>query len=243
MLVRLTQIISSEKEELQMNKQSNTTPLSVLCSALTAFAALVINGLGVYLTIHADIGAGPWDVLNLGLSHTFGILYGNASITVSVIILLIDIWMKEPIGLAMFIDAFTVGKAVDFFDRMNFIPRAASLPGSIAMMLVGLTVMGYTQFLYMRSALGCGPRDTLLVGLAKIFRRIPIGAVSIAMLSMATFVGWLLGGPVGIGTLICAFCAGPIMQFAFRTVHFNATEVRHQRLSDSAKVFTGKVSG
>ena len=75
-----------------------------------ATVALFINGFGVYLTIHANIGAGPWDVFNLGLSKTFGILYGTASILVSSAILCIDIALKEPIGIAMFIDAVVVGK-------------------------------------------------------------------------------------------------------------------------------------
>ena len=104
------------------------------------------------------------------------------------------------------------------------------------MMLIGLVVIAYTQFGYMAAALGCGPRDTLMVGLAKRAKKIPIGAVSIALQSLVTFVGWLMGGPVGIGTLIFAFCAGPIMQFAFQTVHFDATEIRHQHLGESAKV-------
>ena len=104
------------------------------------------------------------------------------------------------------------------------------------MMLIGLVIMAYTQYTYMIASLGCGPRDTLLVGLSKRLHRLPIGAVSIGLLSTATTIGWLLGGPVGIGTLICAFATGPIMQFAFRTVHFNATCVNHQRLRDSIKV-------
>lgn len=223
-----------------MKHIANHSLSGIAANSLKAFIALIINGLGVFLTIHASIGAGPWDVLNLGLSKTFGILYGNASITVSLIILIIDICMKEPIGIAMFIDAFTVGKAVDFFDHLHIIPQPTSLPGSVVMMLIGLTIMGYTQYLYMDACLGCGPRDTLLVGLAKIFHKIPIGVVSIIMLSMATFVGFLLGGPVGIGTLICAFCAGPIMQFAFRTVGFNATGIVHQNLAQSAAVLRKK---
>ena len=89
----------------------------------------------------------------------------------------------------------------------------------------------------MIASLGCGPRDSLLVGLTKRMKRIPIGAVSIALLGTATLIGWLLGGPVGIGTLICAFLQGPIMQLAFRTVRFDATTVHHQRLRDSVKVF------
>lgn len=88
----------------------------------------------------------------------------------------------------------------------------------------------------MLAALGCGPRDTLLVGLKKRLRRVPIGAVSIGLLGSATLIGWLLGGPVGIGTLICAFAAGPIIQFAFWTVRFDATQVSHQQLSESLRL-------
>lgn len=203
---------------------------------LLAAAALFVNGFGVYLTIHADIGAGPWDVLNLGLSGTFGILYGNASILVSVIILVIDIIMREPIGIAMFIDALVVGKAVDFFDLMDIVPSTDNIFLSILMLFCGLVIMGYTQYYYMKAALGCGPRDTLLVGLSRRFRRIPIGILSIILLSAATFAGYLLGGPVGIGTLICAFASGPIMQLAFHTVHFNAAGISHQRISVSLGV-------
>lgn len=225
---------------MNCNLTTNNSRRSIVCNAMLAAVSLFINGLGVYLTIHANIGAGPWDVFNLGLSKTLGILYGSASITVSLIILLVDIALREPIGIAMFIDALVVGKAVDFFTWLDAVPTPATVPGSIAMIFVGLVIMGYTQFLYMRAALGCGPRDTLLVGLARHMSRIPIGVVSIVVLSMATLVGWLLGGPVGIGTLLCAFCAGPIMQFAFRTVHFDATAVRHQRIIDSVKYLARK---
>ena len=215
----------------------NTTPKAILLNMLLAIVSLFVNGFGIYLTIQANLGAAPWDVLSLGLSKTFGILYGTASVTVALMILLIDILMKEPIGIAMFIDAFVVGKSVDFFNWLSPVKPCASLWTGVPVMLLGLVILAYTQFTYMLAALGCGPRDTLLVGLAKRVRRVPIGAVSIALLSSATLIGWLLGGPVGIGTLICAFAAGPIMQLAFRTVRFDATSIRHQRLRDSARVF------
>ncbi|MBE7009135.1 MAG: hypothetical protein E7422_08380 [Ruminococcaceae bacterium] len=203
---------------------------------LIAAASLFINGFGVYLTIQANIGAAPWDVLNLGLSRSLGILYGTASIAVSLTILLIDVLLREPIGIAMFIDAVVVGKAVDFFNHIHAVPPCRSLLTSIPVLIVGLFVLAYTQYAYMAASLGCGPRDTLLVGLAKRVKRVPIGAVSIALLSTATLLGWLLGGPVGLGTLLCAFGAGPVMQLAFRTVRFDATGIRHQRLRDSARV-------
>jgi len=217
--------------------RKDETPGAILLNMLLAAGSLFVNGFGIYLTIQANLGAAPWDVLNLGISKTLGILYGNASVAVSLTILAIDVLMREPIGIAMFIDATVVGKSVDFFNWLHPVPKCSSPLVGVPVMLLGLVILAYTQFTYMAAALGCGPRDTLLVGLAKRVRRIPIGAVSIALLSSATFVGWLLGGPVGVGTLICAFAAGPIMQLAFRTVRFDATGIRHQRLRDSLKVF------
>ena len=215
----------------------NRTRSAILLNILLAAVSLFVNGFGIYLTIQANLGAAPWDVLNLGFSKALGILYGTASVTVSLTILGIDVLLKEPIGIAMFIDAVVVGKSVDFFNWLGVVPPCASPLTGIPVMLVGLVILAYTQYTYMLAALGCGPRDTLLVGLAKRLRRVPIGAVSIGLLGSATLIGWLLGGPVGVGTLICAFASGPIMQFAFRTVRFDATAVRHQRLRESLRVF------
>ena len=220
--------------------KENRTTSAIIMNMLIAAVSLVANGIGVSHTIQANIGAGPWDVLNLGVSNTLGILYGTASVAISYAILGIDIALKEPIGLAMFIDAFVVGKAVDFFNKINVVPKRDSMVEGVLVMLIGLVIMAYTQYTYMSASLGCGPRDTLLVALAKRARKIPIGLVSITLLSLATFIGWLLGGPVGIGTLICAFATGPIMQMAFATVKFDATSVHHQHLADSFRVFVNK---
>ncbi len=218
----------------------NRTRTGILLNMLLAAVSLFVNGFGIYLTIQANLGAAPWDVLSLGLSKTLDILYGTASVAVSLTILGIDVLMKEPVGIAMFIDAFVVGKSVDFFNWLAVVPPCRSLLTGILVMFVGLVILAYTQYTYMLAALGCGPRDTLLVGLAKRMKRIPIGAVSIGLLGSATLIGWLLGGPVGVGTLICAFAAGPIMQASFWTVRFDATEVKHQRLQESLRVFLPK---
>ena len=219
---------------------NNRTTKAIVIHMLMAALSLFINGFGVYLTIQANFGASPWDVLNLGLANTFGILYGTASIVVSYTILGIDLLLREPIGIAMFIDAFVVGKAVDLFNHLNVVPKCTNIPQGIFAMIIGLVIISYTQFIYMAAALGCGPRDTLLVALTKRAKRIPIGAVSIALLSTATFIGWILGGPVGLGTLICAFGTGPIMQMAFHSVKFDAARVQHQKITDSMRVMLGR---
>ncbi|WP_242966611.1 YczE/YyaS/YitT family protein [Pseudobutyrivibrio ruminis] len=216
--------------------RDNLTTKAIIINMVVAAVSLFVNGFGVYLTIQANIGASPWDVLNLGLSNTFGILYGTASILVSFTILGIDILMKEAIGIAMIIDAIVVGKSVDFFNRINAVEKCDSFKTAIPVMILGLFIMAYTQYFYMNTSLGCGPRDTLLIGITRRTKKVSIGLVSIGLLATATFIGWLLGGPVGVGTFICAFGAGPIMQFAFYTVKFNATDIKHQNIIQSFKI-------
>ena len=128
--------------------RQNRTAKAVILNALLAAASLFVNGFGIYLTIQADIGAAPWDILNLGLSKTLGILYGSASVAVSLTILLIDVLLKEPIGIAMFIDAVVVGKAVDFFNWLHPVPKCTSYFSAVPLMLLGLVVIAYTQYVY-----------------------------------------------------------------------------------------------
>ena len=105
---------------------------------------------------------------------------------------------------------------------------------------VSLFVNGFGIYLTIQANLGAAPWDSLLLGLTKRAKKLPIGVISIALLSSATLIGWILGGPVGIGTLICAFASGPILQTIFRLMKFDATGVKHQRLQDSAKVVFGR---
>ena len=215
---------------------SNNSPRDIVINSVVSALSLVLFGFGVYLTIIADIGAGPWDVLNLGLSNTFNCLYGTASICVALSVLTVDILIKEPIGISMIFDSLLVGKSVDLFDYLDLFQSPASLPMAIMLLVFGLIIMCISQYYYMSAALGCGPRDSFLVGLSRHIRFIPIGAINIIILVCATLSGYLLGGKVGMGTLICALCTGPIMQLVFYVMGFDATRVRHQNLRQSAAV-------
>lgn len=202
---------------------------------LFASLGLFCFGFGVYLTINANLGAAPWDAFSIGLSSTVGIKYGTASIIISFSILAIDIILKEPVGWGMILDALIIGKTVDLFNWLDFVPSSDNKIYSFFMLVVGMTIMGSSQFLYMKAALGCGPRDTLLVALTKRLKRIPIGIVQIIILSVVTFIGWILNGPIGIGTLLCAVMIGPIMGTVFRILKFDATAVKHRNFVETIR--------
>ena len=214
----------------------------VILRMVGAALGLFFFGFGVHLTIQANIGVGPWDALHLGLANTLHVKYGTASIAMSLLILGVDVLLRGRIGIGMFLDALIVGKTVDLFDWLGIVPEMTGWFSGVLLMLAGLIVEGFSLYLYMRAGLGCGPRDTLLVQLKKKLRRLPIGFISIVILSVVTFAGWKLGGPVNVGTLICALGTGPIMQMAFRTVRFKAEDVVHQDLVTSLMILTGRHS-
>jgi uncharacterized membrane protein YczE len=92
----------------------------------------------------------------------------------------------------------------------------------------------------MRSGLGCGPRDSLLVALGKRARRVPIGAVNLALLLAVVSGAWLLGGPIGIGTVVTVGLQGVAMQLVFRLVRFEPRSVAHEDLLHTARLLAVK---
>lgn len=218
----------------------NQTRGEIIKHCFIAAGGLATFAVGVYLTIQANIGVAPWDCLFLGVEGTFGIKYGNVAVMTSLIVVLIDLLMKERIGLGTLIDALFTGKVVDFLDWLNVVPEQTSVVPGVVMMIAGLFLSGLGQFIYMRVALCCGPRDGMIVGLSKKMKRVPIGIVGVMIMAVVLFFGWMLDGPVGIGTLIGAFLMAPIMQLVFKLLHFDAEAVKHQDIFESAKVLAGK---
>ena len=218
----------------------NDSGLNILINSLLTAVGLFFFSFGVYLGIQAGIGVAPWDTFNLGLVNTFGVKYGTASILVSCAVLAIDLLLRERIGIGMILDAILVGKFVDLFNWLNLVPMQESKLVCLLLLLASLVIKGFSQAMYMKAALSCGPRDTMLVGLARHLKKIPIGVISIFIMATVTLTGWLLGGPIGLGTLLCVLLEGPIMQLDFKLVHFDPTAVKHQDIVTSAKVIFAK---
>ena len=196
-------------------------------------AGLFVFAFGVHLTIYANIGLAPWDCLGMGIALHTPLTYGVSMTLMSVLILLIDLALRERIGYGTIIDALLTGNFVQLYNDLNPLPENRSLWLGIAVMLAGFVFMALGMWIYMRAGQCCGPRDSLLVGLGKRLPRLPIGAVEILLWAAVLLLGWLLGGPVGIGTLISTFGAGAVMQLVYSLIRFEPRAVRHR---DAAEV-------
>ena len=196
---------------------------------------LLVFSLGVHLTIRANLGLAPWDCLGMGVSYHIPLNYGLTMTTMSVIILLIDVLMKEKVGFGTVIDALLTGNFVQLFNDVDPFPKSTNTFIGILVILAGLTLMAIGQYFYMSSAQCCGPRDALLVGLGKRLSRLPIGAVQIILWGTVLLIGWLLGGPVGIGTVVSTFGSGIVMQIVYTFIKFEPRIVEHRSLIETAK--------
>ena len=200
----------------------------ILAQWVRVVLGLLVFAFGVHLTIFADIGLAPWDCLGMGIAAHTPLSYGLAMTATSIVVLAIDLAMHEQVGYGTIIDALLTGNFVQLFNDLNPLPANQNLWLGIAIMLVGFAFMALGMWAYMDAAQGCGPRDALLVGLGKRLPQLPIGLVQVLLWSAVTLVGWLLGGPVGIGTLLSAFGAGLVMQLVYSVVRFEPRDVEHK---------------
>lgn len=201
---------------------------------------LLIFALGVHLTIRANLGLAPWDCLGMGISYHTPLNYGLSMTAMGVIILIIDLLMKEKIGFGTVIDALLTGNFVQLFNDIDPFPKTKSVWAGILIILAGLALMAIGQYFYMKSAQCCGPRDALLVGLGKRLHKLPIGAVQIILWGAVLLIGWLLGGKVGIGTVVSTFGSGIVMQIIYSIIKFEPREIEHQSFIATAKRLAGK---
>ena len=214
-----------------------------LLDVVRILAGLAVFALGVHFTIHADIGVAPWDCLGFGIAAHTPLSYGLSMTSIAVVVLAIDIAMGERIGFGTIIDALVTGNLVDLFNRVDPLPAnngAAKIPLGIAFIAGGLVLMALGQAIYMKAGQCCGPRDSLLVGLGKRLHRLPIGAVEILLWGVVLLAGWLLGGPVGIGTLVTTFGGGVVMQLVYKLIRFEPRAVRHRGVIETVREWRGK---
>ena len=213
---------------------------TILLQWLQIVVGLLVFAFGVHLTIFANIGLAPWDCLGMGISYHTPLNYGLSMTVMAVIILLIDLCLKERIGYGTIIDALLTGNFVQMYNDLNPLPENRNLWVGVAVMLLGFVFMAFGMWIYMKAGQCCGPRDSLLVGIGKRLPKLPIGLVEILLWAAVLLVGWLLGGPVGIGTLISTFGAGAVMQLVYNAIHFDPRDIKHRNVIEVTKALIGK---
>lgn len=169
---------------------------------------------GIVLIIKAGLGASPWDVLHIGLFKQLGFTIGTWSIIVGFFVLsLSSILLKRLPQIGALLNMISIGLFIDMFMMVSFLVTPETFIGKIIMLLLGLIFNGYGMGIYISARVGAGPRDSLMLALTEISKW-KVQYIRSGMEIIVLTIGWLLGGPVFIGTLICCVGIGYIAGFA-----------------------------
>jgi uncharacterized membrane protein YczE len=170
------------------------------------FAGLVLYGISDSMLLLAGLGLDPWDVLHQGLSRRTGVPTGTWVIIVGAAVLLLWIPLRQRPGLGTLCNVVVIGAVIDAVLAVVSPPH--SLPVRAAVMVSAVVLNGVATGMYIGAGLGPGPRDGLMTGFAA--RGHSLRVVRTGIEAIVLLIGWLLGGTVGIGTLLYAAAIGPL---------------------------------
>ena len=174
----------------------------------------LLYGLSIALAIRANLGTGTWAVLDVALSKITGLTPGTMTVIVGFIVLVSALIMRERIGWGTLGNILSIGPWLDL--ALWFIPSVENnWPLQLLMLLTGTLLQGIATAIYIGVEAGAGPRDSLMLAITRttgISYRMARGLIEVSVL----VIGWLLGGPAGIGTAIHALLVGTAMQWAFK---------------------------
>jgi uncharacterized membrane protein YczE len=171
-------------------------------------AGLVVFGVSIALMLTAGLGVDSWDVFHQGVAERTGIAFGWVVNGVSISVLLLWVPLRERPGIGTVANAIVVGVVADL--TLRLISTPSGRPAQLGLLILGIVANGAATGLYIGAGLGAGPRDGLMTGLAArtgwSIRKVRTG-IEVTILA----VGWAVGGPVGLGTLLYALAIGPLI--------------------------------
>ena len=177
---------------------------------------LFVFAVGIVCLYEARLGLSCWDVLNQGIARHSPLSFGESNVGVSVIVFAIAAQLGARIGSGTIANAILVGTFVDQLLRIDWVTDRAHDPVAvrIALLVLGIVLMGIATALYVGASFGAGPRDSLML-VPSLRTHVRIGLVRAVLEAVPLVIGFALGGKVGVGTLVFVAAIGPVVEMSF----------------------------
>ncbi len=185
-----------------------------------ALVGMLILGVSTGTSVQAKLGVSPWDVFHQGIARRTGLGFGTVLSLVGLVVLLGWIPLHQRFGIVTVINVATIGPIAGL--TIHFLSTPSALAGRIGLLVLATIGIGVGAGIYIGAALGPGPRDGLMTALTR--RGLPVWRVRLAIELSVLLVGWLLGGTVGVGTVLLAFACAPITHIALARFHVPIAE-------------------
>lgn len=189
---------------------------SIMTRSVSLVFGLFLFALGIVLLLESGLGLSPWDVLAQGISGKTPLSFGTANIVIAVVVLVVAWALGARIGPGTVANAILIGLFVDWLVANDSVDALSdsSLAIRIALMVIGILIIGIGTGFYVGAGMGAGPRDSLMLVTSRR-SGVRIGVTRATIEVIVTVVGFALGGTVGIGTIAFAFGIGPAVELSF----------------------------
>jgi uncharacterized membrane protein YczE len=182
---------------------------------------LFLFAVGVVANLNSGLGMSPWGVLNVGVSNITPLTLGQASQVIGLVVIAIGWALGFAPGFGTLMNMYFIGLFIDLIITWELIPTPTDPMFQYLLLILSVAVLGVGSLFYMGVQLGAGPRDGLMLGLVRKLDR-QVAYVRAGIEGMVLILGYLLGGPVGVGTVITALTTGYSVQFFFRLGRFDS---------------------
>lgn len=193
-----------------------------------------VCSLGVAFSLNSGLGVAPWDVLASGLSNTFPMTVGQAVILISFVLVMIEFFAGSSIGTGTVLNMVLIGTYIDLILALNLIHTPEALGMKLLFILIGTLILNFGIYLYISQGFGAGPRDGLMMLLAKKFN-MTVGRTKLMNELVAVILGYLLGGIFGLGTVLIALFSGPLLNIQQKMLGYDLKQVEHEYISQYFK--------
>jgi len=184
------------------------------------FVGLALCAVGYGLVIKAGLGASPWDILQLGISGRLHVGVGRVIQVLGLAIILLNITLGIRPTVGMVLNMLTIGPMLQFV--IEHLSSPSTLPQRAAVLVLGILISGFGTAWYVSADIGSGPRDGMMIGLTRILGR-QLGLVKNGIDVLVSSLGYFLGGPLGIGSLVVVATLGWSMQLGMAIIEKLAT--------------------
>ena len=196
---------------------------------LALFSGLFVIANGIVLTIGADLGVNPWDVLHIGIADQVGITIGRVIQVVGLMVIIVSFLLKVRPYIGTILNMIFLGLFVDLVIGWGYVPHPDLLWYRILIYFAGVVLFGFGVAFYISANLGAGPRDSLMLALTRI-SRFRVGTIRTFMEITAAIIGFMLGGPLGVGTVMFALSIGLFMEMGFSIISWIKKTVLYKRV-------------
>ena len=193
------------------------------------FFGFSLCALGITLMLTAGIGLNPWGTFTSGLESITHLSFGRLSQLIGLSIIVLTVPLKVVPGVATILNMIFIGLFIDIFKSLSFIVHPSTFILQLLMCLIGLSILSYGIYMYISCGLGAGPRDGLMLALIKITGK-NATVIKPAIEITVTILGLILGGPLGIGTILVALLGGKFLDVIFAINSYDPKATEHKNL-------------